>query len=83
MHVQLHEPDLFELLNDPLVHLVMASDGVTQAAVRGVVRTVRHASRDHDEITSDSALDLSSIAFLPAPPILSEKSRPLAREVSI
>jgi hypothetical protein len=83
MHVQLHEPDLFELLNDPLVHLVMASDGVTQAAVRGVVRTVRHASRDHDEMTGDRAIDLSSITSLPAPPILSERSRTLAREVNI
>jgi hypothetical protein len=67
MFVPLHEPDLSELLNDPLVHLVMASDGVTRAALRSVVRRVRHASRDQDEVTGDSAIDLSPIASLPVP----------------
>ncbi|MGB8841993.1 MAG: hypothetical protein WCC64_13105 [Aliidongia sp.] len=67
MFVQLHEPDLFDLLNDPLVHLVMASDGVTRAALRSVVRCAQHASHDHDEVTGDSAIDLSPIASLPVP----------------
>ena len=35
------EPVLCEVLSDPLVHLVMRRDGVTQSELRGVVAQAR------------------------------------------
>ena len=61
MHVHFPEPTLAELLDDPLVRLVMASDGVKDAALRGLIKTVRHARRtrrdddvSHAELTHQS-----------------------------
>jgi hypothetical protein len=49
MHVQFPELSLAELLDDPLVQLVMASDGVKDAALRSLIQTVRHARRTRQE----------------------------------
>jgi hypothetical protein len=51
MHVHIPELSLAELLDDPLVQLLMASDGVKEAALRSLIRTIRQArrtSRDDD-----------------------------------
>ena len=45
MYVQFPEPTLAELLDDPMVRLVMASDGVKDTALRGLIRTVLQARR--------------------------------------
>jgi hypothetical protein len=45
MHVHFPELSLAELLDDPLVQLLMASDGVKDAALRSLIRTIRQARR--------------------------------------
>jgi hypothetical protein len=45
MHVHFPELSLAELLDDPLVQLLMASDGVKDAALRSLIRTIRYARR--------------------------------------
>jgi hypothetical protein len=53
MHAHFPELSLAELLDDPLVQLLMASDGVTDAALRSLIRTIRDArrTRQGDEVT--------------------------------
>lgn len=46
MHVHFSELSLAELLDDPLVQLLMASDGVKDTALRSLIRTIRHARRN-------------------------------------
>jgi hypothetical protein len=41
MRTACHEPDLGELLRDPLVRQLMASDGVTDAAMCNLIGKVR------------------------------------------
>ena len=51
MHVHFPEPSLAELLDDPLVQLLMTADGVEEAALRNLIGTIRQArrtSRDDD-----------------------------------
>ena len=43
MHVCIPELTLPELLDDPLVHLLMASDGVKDTALRRLIETIRYA----------------------------------------
>jgi hypothetical protein len=43
MHVHFPELSLAELLDDPLVQLLMASDGVKDTALRNLIQTIRHA----------------------------------------
>jgi hypothetical protein len=52
MHVHFPELSLAELLDDPLVRLLMASDGVNDTALRSLVQTVRHARgmRQDDDV---------------------------------
>jgi hypothetical protein len=45
MQVHFPELSLAELLDDPLVHLLMASDGVKDTALRSLIQTIRHARR--------------------------------------
>lgn len=45
MYVRFTELSLAELLDDPLVRLVMASDGVDAAAFRRLIQAVRWARR--------------------------------------
>jgi hypothetical protein len=45
MQMCIPELTLAELLNDPLVHLLMASDGVKDTALRSSIETIRHARR--------------------------------------
>jgi hypothetical protein len=45
MHVCIPELTLAELLDDPLVRLLMASDGVKDTALRSLIETIRHARR--------------------------------------
>ena len=45
MDAYLGEPDLREVLSDPLVRLVMASDGVTERAVCQLIGSVRHGQQ--------------------------------------
>lgn len=45
MHLHFREMSLDELLNDPLVQLLMASDGVEDAALRHFIETIRRARR--------------------------------------
>jgi hypothetical protein len=40
VHVRFREPSLFELLQDPLVRLLMTSDGVTDAAMCRLFGTI-------------------------------------------
>ena len=49
MHVHFPELNLAELLDDPLVQLVMASDGVKDTALRSLIQTVRHARRTRQD----------------------------------
>jgi hypothetical protein len=49
MHVHFPELNLAELLDDPLVQLVMASDGVKDVALRSLIQTVRHARRTRQD----------------------------------
>ena len=49
MSVRMCEPSLNEVLQDPLVHLLMASDGVTDATVRDLVHAVRREQPTRDE----------------------------------
>ena len=49
MHVLVPELSLAELLDDPLVQLVMASDGVSDTALRSLIQTVRHALRTRQD----------------------------------
>ena len=49
MHVHFPELSLAELLDDPLVHLLMASDGVKDTALRSLIRTIRHARRTRQD----------------------------------
>jgi hypothetical protein len=46
MAAPFRELNLMDLLRDPLVHLVMASDGVTGTALCRVIETVRRERRD-------------------------------------
>jgi len=57
MSVHVCEPNLQEVLEDPLVHLLMASDGVTDATLRNLVQAVRREQRPahHQEITLGQA----------------------------
>jgi hypothetical protein len=48
MFVRFREPSLAELLEDPLVRRLMASDGVTDAALSGLIKTVRPEQAMHD-----------------------------------
>jgi hypothetical protein len=49
VQVRFREPSLLELLKDPLVRLVMARDGVTDAALRKLICTIQHGRRTpHD-----------------------------------
>jgi len=45
MHVHFTELSLAELLNDPLVQFLTASDGVNDTALRSLIQTIRHARR--------------------------------------
>jgi hypothetical protein len=45
MHVHFPELSLAELLDDPLVQLLMASDGVKDAALRSLIRTMDDTKR--------------------------------------
>jgi hypothetical protein len=57
MHVHFSELSLAELLDDPLVHLLMASDGVKDAALRSLIRTIRRARRTRrDDDVSHASL---------------------------
>jgi hypothetical protein len=49
MHVHFPELSLAELLDDPLVQLLMASDGVKDAALRSLIQTIRHARRTRQD----------------------------------
>jgi hypothetical protein len=49
VHVQIPEPSLAELLDDPLVQLLMASDGVKDTALRRLIQTIRHARRTRQD----------------------------------
>jgi hypothetical protein len=49
MHVHFPEPSLAELLEDPLVQLLMASDGVKDTALRSLIQTIRHARRTRQD----------------------------------
>lgn len=46
------EPPVDELLADPLVHLVMQRDGVSEEEILRVLRCVRHARAAYDHIRS-------------------------------
>ena len=52
MYVRFREPSLAELIQDPLVRRLMASDGVTDAALSGLIRTVRpeQAAYDYESV---------------------------------
>ena len=54
MHALVPEPSLAELLDDPLVQLLMASDGISDSTMRRLIRTIREARR-----ASHSADDIS------------------------
>jgi hypothetical protein len=45
MQMCIPELTLAELLDDALVHLLMASDGVKDTALRSSIETIRHARR--------------------------------------
>jgi hypothetical protein len=45
MHVTFPEPSLAELLDDPLVQLLMARDGVKDSELRSLVQSIAHARR--------------------------------------
>ena len=46
------EPHVDEMLADPLVHLVMQRDGVSEDEILRVLRCVRHARAAYDHIRS-------------------------------
>lgn len=46
------EPPVDEMLADPLVHLVMQRDGVSEEEILRVLRCVRHARAAYDHIRS-------------------------------
>jgi hypothetical protein len=49
MHVHFPELSLAELLDDPLVQLLMARDGVKDAALRSLIQTIRYARRTRQD----------------------------------
>lgn len=49
---QASEPAVDEMLADPLVHLVMKRDGVSQEEILRVLRCVRHARAAYDHMRS-------------------------------
>jgi hypothetical protein len=49
MHVFIPELSLAELLDDPLVRLLMASDGVEDTALRSLIQTIRQARRTRQD----------------------------------
>jgi hypothetical protein len=48
-HRQDPEPRLDELLNDPILHALMASDGVTRAHLEQLIEHVRRRLRPGDD----------------------------------
>jgi hypothetical protein len=56
MHVHFPELSLAELLDDPLVQLLMASDGVKDTALRSLIQTIRHARRTRQDDVSHAGL---------------------------
>ena len=47
-----NEPNIDEMLADPVVHLVMKRDGVSQDEILRVLRCVRHARAAYDHMRS-------------------------------
>jgi hypothetical protein len=45
-----HEPTLDDLLNEPIVRLVMKADGVTEADLRVLVAELRRRLNGRDEL---------------------------------
>ena len=68
MHVRFQELSLLDLLQDPLVRLLMTRDGVTDAAMCSLLSTIRSEWRDGPERVVNRAADSgrSRAAFLSA-----------------
>jgi len=53
-YVRIPELTVAELLDDSLVHLLMASDGVSVAALRGLIETMQQARRPMSTAVADT-----------------------------
>jgi hypothetical protein len=53
-YVRIPELTVAELLDDSLVHLLMASDGVSDAALRGLIETMQQAHRPMSTAVGDT-----------------------------
>jgi hypothetical protein len=55
MYVRNREPSLEELLNDPMMRLIMARDGFSDDAVRTLIADIRQRLLARDGIAAASA----------------------------
>jgi hypothetical protein len=53
MYVHFSEPTFSELLDDPLVQLLMKSDGINAAALRSLLQDIRRASARNRDCAPD------------------------------